>query len=45
MKQILIILFLSPRLYARLRGLSELEVNKVTEWGLKKLGLLAYSDR
>ena len=39
------ILSLFPRLYARLRGLNELEVNKVTEWGLRKLGLLAYSDR
>ena len=32
-------------LYARLRGLDEASVNRVTEWGLRKLGLAAYSDR
>lgn len=33
------------RLYARLRGLDEASAKKATEWGLKKLGLAAYSDR
>jgi len=33
------------RLYARLRGLDEASAKKATEWGLKKLGLVAYSDR
>eukprot|EP00094_Tigriopus_californicus_P002639 TCALIF_02551-PA protein Name:"Similar to Abca7 ATP-binding cassette sub-family A member 7 (Rattus norvegicus)" AED:0.06 eAED:0.06 QI:3223/1/1/1/0.88/0.92/28/283/1389 len=33
------------RLYARLRGLDEDSVKKVADWGLKKLGLVAYSDR
>ncbi|XP_023327394.1 ATP-binding cassette sub-family A member 2 [Eurytemora carolleeae] len=32
-------------LYARLRGLDEASVKRATEWGLKKLGLVAYSDR
>ena len=32
-------------LYCRLRGLDEASVRTVTEWGLKKLGLVAYSDR
>ena len=33
------------RLYARLRGLDGASAKKATEWGLKKLGLAAYSDR
>merc|ERR1719499_2741837 len=33
------------RLYARLRGLDEASAKRATEWGLKKLGLVAYSDR
>jgi len=32
-------------LYARLRGLDENSAKKATEWGMKKLGLAAYSDR
>ncbi|XP_062888600.1 phospholipid-transporting ATPase ABCA1-like isoform X1 [Mobula hypostoma] len=31
--------------YSRLRGVPEHEVAKVTEWGIKKLGLSRYADR
>uniref|UniRef100_A0A803TLI3 ATP binding cassette subfamily A member 4 n=1 Tax=Anolis carolinensis TaxID=28377 RepID=A0A803TLI3_ANOCA len=33
------------RLYARLRGVPAAEVEKVAEWGIQKLGLLAYADQ
>uniref|UniRef100_A0A3B4B8V1 P-type phospholipid transporter n=1 Tax=Periophthalmus magnuspinnatus TaxID=409849 RepID=A0A3B4B8V1_9GOBI len=32
-------------LYARLRGVQEEHVPKVAEWGIRKLGLLQYSER
>ncbi|XP_064626259.1 phospholipid-transporting ATPase ABCA1-like isoform X3 [Lineus longissimus] len=31
--------------YARLRGVPEDEIEKVTEWGIKKLGLVPYADK
>ncbi|XP_060629951.2 retinal-specific phospholipid-transporting ATPase ABCA4 isoform X1 [Anolis sagrei] len=33
------------RLYARLRGVPAAEVERVAEWGIQKLGLLAYADQ
>ena len=38
-------IFAICRLYARLRGLDEISVDRATNWGLKKLGLAAYADR
>ncbi len=32
-------------LYARLRGMGDLEAARVASWGLKRLGLVPYADR
>ncbi|KAK1878855.1 Retinal-specific phospholipid-transporting ATPase ABCA4 [Dissostichus eleginoides] len=32
-------------LYARLRGVPECEIRRVTEWGIQKLGLTEYAGR
>ena len=33
------------QLYARLRGVPESDVTQVAEWGIRKLGLLRYSEK